>query len=127
MVNNRVQFKASLEAALGDSFTGDVKMGRPEGRVVLPLVTYEQVTNVSLGKWQERIEYQVDVFDSTFAKCLQYVFLIDDALTELGYVRTYESPDTVAREEADLYHKVLNYYALVDTHNMNILGGYYGE
>ena len=127
MVNNRVQFKETLEAVLGENFTGQVKMGRPEGRVVLPLVTYEQVTNVSYAKWQERIEYQVDVFDSTFATCLQYVLAIDDALTELGYVRTYESPDTTSREETDLYHKVLNYYALVDTHNMNILGGYYGE
>ena len=114
-MNNRPQF-----AELLLSICENVKMGYPEGSVELPLVTYAQITRTSLGKWEERIEYQVDVYDNTFAKCLQLTMQIDELLSGNGYVLTYESPDTATRADTGLYHKVLNYYALVNTNEGNI-------
>ena len=119
MIDARIQVKELLETVCSN-----VKAIYPEGDVVLPIVTYAEVTNVNIGKWQDRIEYQIDVRDGTFSSCLELVQSVDGVMTGAGWNRTYESPDSNTREGKDLYHKVLNYSAVVDTYHNNILGGF---
>ena len=120
MIDARVQVKEIL-----DSVCDNVKMVYPEGDVELPLITYGQITNVRVGKWQERIEFQVDIYAGTFADCMDLYEDVDEAIADAGFVRTYESADSLARVSADLYKKTLNYFAVVNTHENNILTGGY--
>ena len=119
MIDARVQIKGILETVCSN-----VKMSYPEGDVTLPIVTYSEVTNTNIGKWEDRIEFQVDVRDSTFSQLMTLMLAVDDAMRAAGWNRTYVSPDTAAREGKDLYHKALNYQANVDTYHTNILGGF---
>lgn len=92
-----------------------VKAARPEGDVSsLPLITYAQITSVDGGKWNGTTDYQIDIWANTFANAVGLVDSVDDKLTAAGWRRTYESPDTNAREGPDLYHKALNYRAELD-------------
>ena len=102
----------------------NVKGSRPEGRVVLPLITYAEVTNVNTSRYEDRIEYQVDVYTNNFEQLIQTVKSVSETLEGMGWHRTYVTPDSQARVETGLYKKSLNFTARVDTRINNILGGF---
>ena len=119
MVNNRVQIAEALE-----TITDNVKMCRPEGDVVFPLITYAEITNVNVGIRQDRIEYQIDGHTNTFPEILGLMARIDEVMTGMGWHRTYITPDTQARQDKDFYKKSANYTARIDTLRNVITGGF---
>lgn len=106
------------------TITPNVKMTRPEGDVTFPLITYAEITNVNVGKWEDRIEYQIDGHESTLEKLIDLMQEIDKVMTELGWHRTYITPDTQTRQGKDFYKKSTTYTARIDTYHKNITGGY---
>lgn len=119
MINPRKQISDALLTIIDN-----VKMTRPEGDVVFPLITYGEVTNVSVNKREDRIEYQIDGYTNTFEECLALSQQIDEVMTSLGWHRTYITPDPQTRRGKDFYQKSMNYVARVDTLFKNITGGY---
>ena len=118
MINARVQIKELLETVCDN-----VKVSYPEGAVQLPLITYSEITNTNVGKWQDMLMFQADIYANTFAEAVALTQATDDVMANAGWTRTYTSPDTNAREQKDLYHKVLNFTATVNTHTKNIISG----
>lgn len=120
MINCRGQIYEALK-----EITENVKLTRPEGDSTFPLITYSEVTNVSINARTDRIEYQIDAYSNTFGECLALSQDIDDTMTGMGWHRTYVTPDEQTRRGKDLYKKTMSYAARVDTlwHNI-ILGGY---
>ena len=119
MVNNRIQIAEALE-----TITENVKMTRPEGDVSFPLITYAEITNVNVGIRQDRIEYQIDGHTNTLPELLVLMAQIDEVMTDMGWHRTYITPDTQARQSKDFYRKSANYTARIDTLTNTITGGY---
>ena len=116
MVNARIQIKEALE-----TICERVNLVFPEKNAVLPLIVYAEITNTTVGMWEESVEYQIDVYASSFAELVDLAENVDVAMTELGFERTYVTPDTDARIETNLYKKALNYHAYVDTYHNNIV------
>lgn len=117
MVDCRVQIKELLEQIV------PVKMTRPDGDVELPLITYAEITNTTVEKWHDMMDYQVDVYAHTFREVMQIIKQVDEAMATLRATRTYVTPDTQARQDTYLYHKALNYRLHVNTYEMNFFGG----
>ena len=102
-------------------------MSYPEQRPELPLVVYSEITNTHTDMWREECDYQIDVYDSDFESLMDDVLQADAIMIDMGWERTYTSPDTAARMDKDLYHKAMNYHATIDTyHNRIIEESYYG-
>lgn len=118
MVNIRTQVIETLENIAGAEH---VKAFRPEGDVSLPLLTYAEITNTHDSKWLERNTYQIDIWASTFGEVVDYMLEVNAAMEELGFRRTYTSPDTAARVDKDLYHKAISYLIAMDTQNEWVL------
>lgn len=118
MISCRTQIKDALL-----TICDNVKMERPEGKLTLPLLTYAEITNAMIDKRQARIDFQVDIYESTFAGLIQMTRAVDDVMTGLGWFRTYVTPDANARVGAGLYHKATNYTARIDTLRLDIIGG----
>ena len=112
MINNRVQIAEALK-----TITDNVRLTRPEGEVTFPLITYAEITNVKISKIEERIEYQVDGHASTFEEIIILMKQIDEVMTNMGWRRTYITPDTQTRQGKDFYKKSANYLARIDTIN----------
>lgn len=119
MINVRNQIKEALE-----TITQNVRMMRSEGDITFPLITYGEITNTNVGKWQDRIEYQINGHTGTYEDIVTLMNDIDAVMTEMGWYRTYITPDTQARQAKDFYMKASNYVARVDTHHNYIIGGY---
>lgn len=119
MINPRKQIFEALQ-----EITENVKLTRPEGDVTFPLITYAEITNASISPREDRIEYQIDAYASSFGECLALSQDIDDTMTGMGWHRTYVTPDTQTRRGKDFYQKTMNYAARVDTLWHNITGGY---
>ena len=119
MKNVRNQIKDALL-----TITPNVRMMRPEGDVVFPLITYGEITNVSINRIEDRIEYQIDGHTGTFEGIVELMSQIDEVMTDLGWHRNYITPDTQARQGKDFFKKSANYVARIDTRNNNITGGY---
>ena len=119
MISNRKQI---LEALL--TVCENVKTERPEGKLTLPLITYGEVTNVNAERYIDRIEYQIDAYTSSFPEMVQITRGIDDVMTNMGWHRTYVTPDASARVGAGLYQKAMSYAARVDIRYNDIIGGF---
>lgn len=116
MVNPRKQIKSMLEE------TGaTVKMTRPVGDIVLPLLVYSEITNVNVGMRQDRLEYQIDAYSDTFEDCLNLAQEADVIMTKAGWHRTYKTSDEKAKVKTGLYKIALSYTARVDTLKNEIL------
>jgi len=109
MISNRVQIKEALETVCPN-----VKTERPEGVLNLPLITYGEITNVHVSRYEDRIEYQIDAYASSFVDIIQMTQAIDDVMTNMGWQRTYVTPDGRARVGTGLYQKSLSYVGRVD-------------
>lgn len=123
MVDLREQVLAALQTVLPNT-----KMGFPEGQETLPLITYFEVTNVQNGHWSERVEFQVDVRTLSFETVVSLANQVDVVMTDMGFNRTYITPDSNTREQHGLYHKAISYVGYIDSLNKNIYGGFkHGE
>lgn len=119
MLNPRKQVLEQLETVCRT-----VKMTRPEGDVVLPLITYAMVTDVNIGPFEDRIEFQVDCYTDDFADCLALARNADSVMTGLGYHRTYVTPDSQVRRSESLFQITMSYAARVDMLHSRITGGF---
>jgi len=102
-----------------------VYMGYPERDVVLPMITYYEVVNVKDSKWIDSVDVQLDVYANSFEACIDLMQAADAVMCGMHFDRTYTSPDSLAKEGKDLYHKALNYRAKVDTYHGNIIHNFY--
>ena len=119
MTNAREYVKHGL-----DAICDNVKACFPSGNILLPLITYAEVGNTQSAKWKDVIEYQVDVYAGHFEDVLDLTDKACDAMSELGFTRTYVSPDTTCRVDTGLYHKVLSFQATINTNEMNIISNF---
>lgn len=119
MISNRVQIKDALL-----TICNNVKTERPEGELTLPLITYGEVTNVHVGQYEDRIEYQIDAHASSFPEIIQLTQQIDSVMADMGWTRTYVTPDSNARVGVGLYHKSMSYVARIDVRYNDIIGGF---
>ena len=119
MINVRNQIREALL-----EITENVRMTRPEGEQVFPLITMAEITNVNVNMREDRIEYQIDAYHNTFEDVIDLMQKIDNTMTELGWHRTYVTPDSQTRRGTDFYQKSMNYVARIDTYFMDITGGY---
>lgn len=98
----------------------NLKLNRPEGDVVFPLLTYSEITNTHVELWHDRVTYQIDAYENTFEDCLDLIYDADRVMSEIGFKRTYLSPDSTTREGQDLYHKTASYTADINTRINNL-------
>lgn len=118
MVDTREQVYNALCAITQNVYTDRSEVDSP-----LPIITYAEVTNVHVGLNHDRLEFQVDVWAETMSECLALVQKVDSSLSGMGLRRNYVSPDSVARESKNLYHKAMNYVGHVDLLLNNFFGG----
>lgn len=116
MVNMRQQVLDLLK-----TINANVKMGTPEGDIILPLITYGEITNITMNSIRDSVNYQVDAYAGSFEECVSIMESIDEKMIGLGFYRTYITPDNNSRQDKDLYHKAANYKAEIDTHLKNII------
>lgn len=116
MVNAREQIYQALQTCCDN-----VSVIQPEKAVTLPLIVYGEITNTTVSKWVESIEFQVDVYAADFEEMVELAEDADAVMRGIGFSRIYASPDANARIDTDLYKKALNYHANVDTYHGNIL------
>lgn len=108
-VDIREQVVDALETT-GYLVTGDY----PAGLVTLPRIIYFLVTNTYLTESTDRIRFQIDCYASSFEECIDMVYAVNDVMTGLNFHRTYESPDSEARQDIGLYKKTLSYTVTAD-------------
>lgn len=111
MINAREQVKDALKTVCTN-----VKMSRPEGDVVLPLIVYAEMQNLPVNMAYVRLGWRVAIYCNTFSELVDLVAQVDDVMSNtLGYTRTGKTPDDQARVGTDLYLCRLDYRGLVDT------------
>lgn len=100
----------------------NVKMGNPEGDVELPIICYEEVSELPEGhKGYVLLTYNISVYTDSFSSLISMVKDVDDLMTKtLGFERIGISSDSDARQGTDLYCKVILYRALVNTQTLII-------
>lgn len=92
----------------------DVLLAKPLDVITTPLITYAQVADVPTSRMYNAMEYQVDVWESSFAKALKKAQEVDGVMQAGGWAKTYQSPDSDTYVGTDLYHIVLSYEATVN-------------
>lgn len=97
-----------------------VRQVRPEGNSALPIVVYSEISNSNTRLWTDTIEYQFDVYAAKYDEAVEMLSNVDEAITELGFIRTYTSSDLEAREESGVYHLLGSYRAVVNTRTNRI-------
>lgn len=120
MINCRLQIYEALKQQLP---AVSVKSTRPEGALELPLVVYAEITNVTVSRYVDQIEYQIDGYAESLPEVIRLCQAVDDVMSGLGWTRTYITPDSQARQAAGLYKKAANYRARIDTRINNIITG----
>lgn len=111
MINARIFIANHIKDRTGYK----VRQVRPEGNSSLPIVVYSEITNSNTRLWTDTIEYQFDVYASKYDEAVEMLDKVDEAITELGFMRTYTSSDLEAREESGVYHLLGSYRARVNT------------
>lgn len=98
----------------------NVKMTRPEGNTVLPLVIYGLTSALPVNMAYTRMKWRVACYASTMQELLDMVDGVIGVMSgELGFTLTSETPDEDTRKGTDFYQKRLDFAALV----MNETGG----
>lgn len=115
-----IDVREQIYEALTDVFQ-NVSMSMPERSLSLPLVVYSEITNTSPSMWREECDFQIDCYSVDFEDLMDDVQKADAIMTDIGFERTYTSPDTDARVEKDLYHKAMNYHGIIDTYHNRLI------
>lgn len=111
MIDARAQIRDALKTVCTN-----VKMSRPAGDPVLPLVVYAEMSNLPVNKAYVRLRWQVTVYCTTFKDLVELTDEVDSIMSEtLGYTRSSKSSDDGAKIGTDLYMCRLAYVGLVDT------------
>ena len=119
MINAREQVADALEQVCAN-----VKMSRPEGNVELPLICYACTGDLDVNVAYARVQWRVAVYHMSFAELVDLVHQVDAVMNgELGYTRTYETPDYDAKLGTDFYLKRLDYSALVNKEAYSVVRG----
>lgn len=100
----------------------NVKMGNPEGDVELPLVCYEEESELPEGhKGYVLLTYNISVYAGSFSALISLVNDVDNLMSgTLGFERIGITSDSDARQDTDLYYKAMIYRALVNTQTLII-------
>jgi hypothetical protein len=100
----------------------NVKMGNPEGDVDLPIICYEEVSEMPEGhKGYVLLTYNISVYTGSFSSLISMVNSVDDLMAgTLGFERIGITSDSDARQDTDLYYKAMIYRALVNTQTLII-------
>lgn len=97
------------------TITDNVKMSRPAGRPVLPLITYEERSNVSVNIAYSRHRYRITAYASNFEELSTLCNNIDNVIGHaLGMERVSKSADGDARIATDMYMCKMEYTCLVN-------------
>lgn len=99
----------------------NVTVSPPQDTLILPLITYSQVSDSPSGRMYNTLEYQIDVFENSFASAIELAERVDNLMAGDGWSKTYQSPDSSAYVGTDLYHIVLSYQATVNRKWMAII------
>lgn len=98
----------------------NVKMTRPEGNTVLPLVIYGLTSALPVNMAYTRMKWRVACYASTMQELLDMVDGVIGVMSgELGFTLTSETSDEDTRKGTDFYQKRLDFSGLV----MNETGG----
>lgn len=117
MINAREQVKDALLTVCSN-----VKMSRPEGDPVLPLIVYAEMENLPVNMAYVRLRWRVAIYCNTFADLVEMTNKVDAVMSEtLGYTRVKKTPDDSARVSTDLYLCKLDYSGLVNTRTLTII------
>ena len=113
--------------ALRSGCSPPVRGAHPESgeTVPLPLIIYTEIDNVNIGKWSDRIDFQIDVYAGSINAARAILNDVDSVMRNIGFQRTYVNTDEEARRGKDFYQKTANYRATVNTHDLTIIGGVY--
>jgi hypothetical protein len=100
----------------------NVKMGNPEGDVDLPIICYEEVSEMPEGhKGYVLLTYNISVYTGSFSSLISMVNSVDDLMAgTLGFERIGITSDSDARQDTDRYYKAMIYRALVNTQTLII-------
>ena len=97
------------------TITDNVKMSRPAGRPVLPLITYEERSNTDVNIAYSRHRYRITAYASNFEELSTLCDKIDNVIGHaLGMERVSKSADGDARIATDMYMCKLEYTCLVN-------------
>lgn len=118
MIDAREQMANELETVCPN-----VKMTKPDGIVELPLVCYSLTSDDHVNIAYDRLKWRVAVYHEDFERLIQLVAEVDAKMSELGYTRVKETPDSDARVDVGLYLKRLDYQALVNKEYFTVVKG----
>lgn len=119
MIDAREQIKNALE-----TICDNVKMSKPAGDVEFPLICYACISNDTINIAYDRLRWRVTAYCNTFTDLIGLVASIDGVMNgELGYTRTYETPDDEAKKGTDFYMKRLDYSAMVNKEHYTVIRG----
>lgn len=92
------------------AITSNVKLTKPAGKPQLPLIVYDERSNVSINLAYSRHRYRITAYASTFTELCELVDNIEEMIGhELGLERVSKSPDESARVSNDMYMCRLEY------------------
>lgn len=100
----------------------NVKMTRPEGNTVLPLVIYGLTSALPVNMAYTRMKWRVACYASTMQELLDMVDGVIGVMSgELGFTLTSETPDEDTRKGTDFYQKRLDFSGLVNNETGGVI------
>lgn len=100
----------------------NVKMTRPEGNAVLPLICYGLTSSLPLNVAYTRMKWRIACYASTMQELLTMVNGVIGIMSdELGFTLTSETPDDETRKGTDFYMKRLDFSATVSNENGGVI------
>lgn len=98
------------------TITDNVKMTKPAGDIILPLICYSETSNITINIASDRIKYRVAVYASTFEELLTLTDDVDALMSDvIGMTRTAITPDADAKIGTDLFLKRIDYAVTINT------------
>lgn len=92
----------------------NVKMTRPEGDTVLPLICYGLTSALPVNMAYTRMRWRIACYASTMQGLLTMVEDVIGIMSgELGFTLTSETPDEDTRSGTDFYMKRLDFSGIV--------------
>ena len=119
MIDAREQIASALETVCSN-----VKMSRPDGDVELPLVCYACMENLDVNAAYAHLRWRIACYCNSFEDVVDMVHQIEAVMNgELGYTKTYETPDDNTKLGTDFYLKRLDFSALVNKERYTVIRG----
>lgn len=114
MQNYRKEIKAVLESIECD-IPFQVKMAFPESINDGNIISYFELSNTSTNiSVVDDIAYQIDIWTFDLEELFELLSLVDNAMTEKGFLRQFVSPDSMLHDASGYLRKTLRYGRRVD-------------